>query len=463
MGMSVLLINPSRTIASRNIWKRIDRSLPSLGLAYIASYLKENGVDVRIVDMKPEGLTIGDVIKRVGDYDPDFIGFTASTVQMNPALDIARAIKERFSEKKIIFGGVHPSIFPEDILQKDFVDFVVRGEGEITMTELAKGKDYDKILGLSYKENGNIKHNENRPPIENLDEVPMPAFDLLPIKKYRPSTGNYKRLPAMSLITSRGCPGRCTFCCTEVMGKRIRFRSAEKIIEEIRFLIDNYGIKEISFYDDTFTIFKKNVRDFCNIIIKEKIDITWSCMSRVDFVDFEILRLMKRAGCHQVGYGIESADEQILRNIKKNISLEKVKDAISMTKKAGMNVRAMFMIGNPGETRETIEKTINFAIDLDPDIVIFNITTPLPGTEMFFWAKENGCLKTLEWDEYDLSQPILELNTISPKAISEYYRTAYKRFYMRPAFLMKRLLRMRSFIELKNNAKMFVSLLGFGM
>lgn len=461
--MKVSLINPARHITDKSIWKRIDRSLPSLGIAYIASYLRDNGVDVNIIDMKPENLAVQDVINRLKQFDPDFIGFTASTVQINPALSIAEIVKKRFPDKKIIFGGVHPTVFPEEILQNEFVDFVVRTEGEITMSELIAGKKTDEILGLSYKDKSGQKilHNKDRPFIENLDELPMPAFDLLPITKYRPSLGNYKRLPAMSLITSRGCPGKCSFCYTKPMGRKIRFRSAQKIVEEIEFLIDNYGIKEISFYDDTFTLSKKNVKDFCNIIIEKKIDVTWSCMSRVDFIDEEMLGLMKKAGCHQIGYGIESASEDILKNINKNTSLEKARTARRLTSKAGIDCRAMFMLGSPGETKESIEKTIRFALDLNPDMVIFNITTPLPGTEMFFWAKEKGYLKSIGWDDYDLSHHIMDLPTIDSKTIMSYYKEAYKKFYLRPTYLLQRLLKIRSFSELKINIKTFSSLLGF--
>ena len=459
--MRVMLVNPSRSIIKGSIWKRIDRSLPSLGIAYIASYLRENGVDVRIVDMKPMGFGADDVVREAEEFNPDIIGFTASTVQINPAFQIAEKLKQRFPEKRIVFGGVHPTIFPDDVLKCGNVDMVVRGEGEITMTEIALGKPADSIPGLSFMKRGEIKHNTERLPINDLDSLPMPAYDLLPVKRYRPSLGNYKRMPAMSIITSRGCPGKCTFCCTDTMGKRIRFRSASRIVEEIRHLVDNYGIKEISFYDDTFTAFKKNVRDFCRQIIKENIDITWSCMSRVDFIDQGLLRYMERAGCHQIGYGIESADEQILKNINKNISLEKARDVIRITKEAGIDARAMFMLGNPGETRETIEKTIRFAIELDPDMVIFNITTPLPGTAMFHWAKERGYLKSMDWDDYDLSHPIMELPTVSRNDIMRYYKLAYKRFYMRPSYLIKRLFKIRSFNETKLNIRTFASLAGF--
>ena len=220
--------------------------------------------------------------------------------------------------------------------------------------------------------------------------------------------------------------------------------SASYMIEEVKMLIKNYGIREIAFYDDTFTAIKRNVHEFCERIINEKIDITWVAFARVDFIDEKTLDLMKRAGCHQVLFGIESGNEEILRNIGKNPSLEKVKQAVLMTKKAGIECRTSFMLGNPGETEETLKQTIDYSIALDADLAMYNVTTPFPGTKMFQWAQEHGYLTTKDWTKYDFSTAVMELPSVSAATVEKYYAMAHKAFYGRPSYMVKRLLRIRS-------------------
>ena len=447
--MSVLFIDPPRgAISKGTMWRVIKRSLPSLGLAYIAAYLEQRGHRVSIIDLNAEPIGIDGLLKRIEQNKCRMVGITATTVQINSALIIAKTIKEKFSGIKIIMGGPHPSIMSDEVLSAEFVDYIVRQEGELTMLDLVEGKVPEQILGLSYKKNGVIIHNPPRPFIDNLDTLPFPARHLLPMEHYSPTLGNYKRLPATSMITTRGCPGKCTFCNTDLFGKSIRVRSAENIVKEIIALIKNYKIKEVSFYDDTFTVNKKNIQEFCSTIIKNNIDITWSCMSRIDCTTSDLLEVMKKAGCHSICYGIESADEQILCNINKRISLDHAKEVIKWTKKANIDVRISLMLGNPGETNKTLEKTIRYAISLQPDIFIFNITTPFPGTEMFKWAKANNYLTTFNWDEYDLGRAVMNLPTVSPETIKRYYRLAYRRCYLRPAYLIQRLTKIRSYESL---------------
>ena len=302
-------------------------------------------------------------------------------------------------------------------------------------------------------------HNRQRAFIDDLDSLPYPAYHLLPIKHYRPSTGNYKRLPGMSIISSRGCPGRCTFCNTDACGKKVRFRSAENIIGEIELLQKKYGVREISFYDDTFTAFKANVLKFCRLIRDKKIDITFSCMSRVDMVDFETLKAMREAGCHQIGYGIESASPQIMAAIKKPITLERVKSAVDDTRRAKIDVRGMFMFGNPGETKETMEQTLRLAKELRCDIAVFNIATPYPGTEMFSWAKEKGYLMHEDWGRYDLSHCVMRLPTVAVEEIETFYRKAYRAFYMRLGYIVRRIFKMRTLDDWRVNISFFFTML----
>ena len=457
--MSVLLINPARTIRVGNVWRKINPELPPLGLGYVSSFLEKQGVQVKIIDIGVEDISHSDLQDIIKEMKSDFIGITANTILIKNAIEIADVASGVLPELKVVMGGVHPTIFPDEVLSNPSVDYVVRNEGEITFADLVSGKPVSEIQGLSYKVGDKHIHNPARPFIENLDDIPHPAYHLLPMQKYHPSVGNYKRLPAASIITSRGCPGRCTFCYTGAHGKRIRFRSAENILDEIKLLIKDYGIKEICFYDDTFTANRENVRRFCRLIVQEKIDITWTCMSRIDFIDEETLSLMNTAGCHQIGYGIESADEDILNNIKKPISLDEVRRVTNLTQKYGIDVRAMFIFGSPGETEETMKKTLEFAIKIRPDLAVFNVTTPYPGTEMFTWAKEKGYLNTTDWSKYDLSQCVMNLPGLNPELVGKFYRLAYRKFYLRPSFLLTKLFKMKSLADFKKNIMAFFSII----
>jgi len=223
------------------------------------------------------------------------------------------------------------------------------------------------------------------------------------------------------------------------------------VVDEIQMLQERYGIREISFYDDTFTVHKNNVMKFCDLIAGRGIDITWSCFARTDCVSPPLLARMRSAGCHQILFGIESADPQILENIGKPIELDQARRAVRMVKDAGIMVRAAFMFGNPGETVASMRRSIDFAKELNPDIVVFNITTPYPGTRMFDWAKEHGYLRPVNWGDYDLANAIVDLPTVSVEQINEMYRRAYREFYLRPRYLLRRLMQMTSPKEIGMN------------
>jgi len=458
--MDVLLIDPPWVIENRkNLWRKVGSTLPSLGLAYIAAVLEKNNISVRILDCTAEKISLSQIPSRLRRLNPSYVGITATTPLIKNALKIAEYCKAEYPMAKIILGGIHPSFMPEEVLSDRNVDYVVRGEGEITMLEICQGKPKEKIPGLSYRKGGHIVHNKDRPNVEDLNSIPAPAYHLLPMKKYKPAIGNYRRLPAMSIFATRGCPGRCTFC-QPTFGRKLRARSAQSIISEIRLLKSKYGIKEINFYDDTFTAFRNVVFEFCDALIMQKIDITWSCFTRPDFLDEKILGAMKRAGCHLILMGIESADEQILKNIKKAISLEHAKAIVRAARKIGIDTRCSFMLGNPGETEETIRKTIDFALELDPDEVQFNITTAYPGTEMFEWADSRGYISTKDWSRYNMSETVMDLPTISQEKLKMYYKAAHKKFYLRPRIILRRLLKIRNFAQLSQELRGFAAVLG---
>lgn len=418
--------------------------MPPLGLAWLATALEKGGHDVKILDAHAERLNFESILSYMqGTKEFELVGITATTSLINSALKISREIRKTFRRTLIVLGGVHPTVLPEEVLSEPSVDIVVRGEGEGTIVDLADKKPLKDIEGISYRLEGKTIHNPDRPLIKDLDAIGMPAYHLLSMDKYFPAVGAFKRLPAISMLGTRGCPGRCTFCY-RIFGDKLRVRSGRKLAEEAKYLQENYGIKEISFYDDTFTAVKKEVYAFCQGLKDLKVDLTWSCFSRVDTISEDLLRAMKEVGLHQIMYGIESANKLILQNINKKTDVEQAVRVVAMTKRVGIDVRAAFMLGNPGETKETLNETLKFAMKLNPEIAVFNITTPFPGTDMFKWADGNGYLLTKDWDHYDLAHPVMELPTISSEDIHKFYRSVYRRFYLRPKYILMRLGKIRN-------------------
>ena len=458
--VKIYLINPPWFTKEDNIWSYIRGVNPPLGLLNLAAYLEKAKVDVDIIDFQTSSWSWEGIERKVQSLKCDFFGITATTPIVNNAYRICDIIKYLHPSSKIILGGVHATALPEEALGKPAIDYVVRGEGEVALLSLIQGAPLDGIAGISYRENGKYKHVKPDGIIPDLDDLPFPAYHKINLSDYHPTVGSYKRLPAVSLLTTRGCMGKCTFCNSANIPLRVR--NADNIFQEIEMLSRKYGIKEISFYDDTFVAYRKNIMRLCELIIKNKLDLTWSCFARTDCVNTDILKIMKRAGCHQIMYGIESAQKEILANIKKHcIDSRSIKQAIEITKKAGITVRCAFMFGSPGETEETIDDTIEYSIRLDPDIAIYNITTPYPGTEMFRWAKERGYLRTENWDDYDLSKPIMDLPTINGKVLTQKYRQAFVRFYFRPKLIFKKMFSIRFLTDLPILIKGMKSILNF--
>jgi anaerobic magnesium-protoporphyrin IX monomethyl ester cyclase len=449
--MRILLINPPWVTRKGNVWNNIACVMPPLGLGWMAAALERHGHNVTILDAHAERIPfdrLPSYLRQSSRFD--LVGITATTALIFNAIHIAQLVKAHWPETLVVLGGVHPTVLPEEALADPAVDVVVRGEGENTLLDLADGKPLETIPGVSYRPDKNVyKHNPDRELIHDLDSLGIPAYHLLPMDKYYPSAGAAKRLPATSVLATRGCPGRCTFCY-RIFGSKLRVREGYKVAEEVKYLQDRYGFREICFYDDTFTAFKKEVRAFCLGLEEMNVDLTWVCFSRVDTVDEDLLRMMKEAGCHQIMYGIESACPEILRNIGKRADTAQAEHAVRLTQKVGIDVRAAFMLGNPGETEDTMQQTLDLAIRLNPDIALFNVTTPFPGTDMFDWADKNGCLLTKDWRQYDLSHPIMALPTVSPEVIQEFYQKAFRRFFLRPAYLARRAARLRTLTDFSN-------------
>jgi radical SAM superfamily enzyme YgiQ (UPF0313 family) len=432
MEMKIALIFPP-------YFKKIYYHSPPLGLAYLASSLENEGHKVKIIDAGILNLSYQDVLKRLKQFDPELIGITSQTVFLHQIKSMSDLIKKEFPEIPLICGGPHATILPEQTLKDTCVDIVAVGEGEHTVTELAdtieRNKTLESVKGLVFKsksKSGRIIFTGAREPIEDLDSIPFPARHLLPsLIKYCLWDVRAKRFPSTSAITSRGCPYNCLFCTVRtIWGRKFRQRSVKNVIEEIYELIDKFKVKEINWDDDTFTLNKKWILEFCREILREKLDITWKCLARVDGVDDETLSLMKKAGCHALSFGVESGNQEVLNKIRKNITLSQVEHAFKLAKRYGFETQAFFMFGNHGDNYSTIIDTINFAKKLNPDYITNSIATPFPGSEFYAIARKKGLIEEEDWTRMDyFSNAIIRTEDLTPEDLMELRDKAYAAVY----------------------------------
>jgi len=347
----------------------------------------------------------------------------------------------------------------ETIENNPFIDFLIRGEGEIRIIQLIEyiqnqGK-LGELDGVVFKKDGKIINLQPKKIIQNLDDLPIPAYDLIPFKKYSLYLQTQFQ-PTITMLTSRGCPFNCIYCSKPVFGSSVRARSPESILEEIIFLKKNYNIKEIIFYDDSFTLEKERIIKLCKLIIKNNIKINWKCETRVNLVDQELLNLMKKAGCYMICYGIESGNQKILNVLKKGINLKEIKKAIELTRKAEIETLGYFMLGIPGETEKEIEQTIDLAKKLKLDYAQFSIATAYPGTELYQIAKKQGKItKDFSNSFYALTKQkrIISLCDVNAEILKKYLKKAYYSFYFRPSYIIQKIYKIKSFNDLIYNLR----------
>jgi len=462
--MKILLINPpaENTLKGNNP-PIIDEERgfnPPLGLLYLASYLENfTSHQVEVLDTQVEEMSYGEIASRIREKMPDVIGITAMTFTLIDVLKTAKVAKSISRDIKVVLGGPHVYIYPEETISLQEVDALVLGEGEITFAELVDNIDdierLKKIKGLVFKSNGQIYHTGLRELMMNLDNLPHPARHLVPYKKY--SSLIAKRQPITTMITSRGCPYNCSFCARPHLGKRFRARTAKNVVQEMEECV-KLGINEFLIYDDTFSIDRQRVLDICDEIMTKKLDIGWDVRMRVDTVDEEMLKKLKQAHCERIHYGVEAGTEKILKVLKKGIHLDQVKEAFQLTKKIGISTLAYFMIGSPTETKEDILQTIELAKRLNPDFVHITITTPFPATAIYKKGLEDGVIKRDFWREFALAptenfQPQYFEENLTSSELLELIDYAYKSFYTRPTYIVKELLQVKSFQEFKRKVK----------
>jgi len=443
--LNVLLIDPfAQTYGKFN--RNIGKVLP-LGLGYIAGVSVKRGDNVQFLDLAVNPMQDDEIEKYIKKFKPDIIGFTATILTIKHAYRIATICKKAVPCITIL-GGSHASLYPDKTLKENSdIDILVLGEGEKTWDELLSTiqdkKDLAKVDGIMFRKRNNFVRTKPREYIKNLDEVPKIPYQLFPVEKYIPQAMYYhqNRLPAFTIITSRGCPFQCTFCPKPVFGNKYRTQSAERVFEDIKELVDNYGAKEIIFYDDTFNLHRDRMIKICDLIIENKLDITWNAMTRVDLIDYELLKRMKESGCWQLVFGIESAHQELLDRIKKGITLDQIRESISWCRELGITTRGSFMLGMPGETLEMGKKTVDFAIELDLDYANFCVTVPHYNTELYATCKEFGEVRDdADWDDFNLlneDNPIFVNKDISQESLAQLFKSAWRRFYLRPGYIWK--------------------------
>lgn len=457
--MRFLFINLNRDFARQNIWNVVNSVTPPLGLALLAGVLHKHGHRADIIDAYALDLSVDQVVKKI-DPSFDVIGMSSMTVEIDNVIVLARRIRNLYPNIRILLGGVHPSLFHRQLMEGGICDMVIRNEGEVAIRRLADGDALDSIPGLTWRDTGrDIIVNDKADGFTDLNELPYPAYNKLPMHRYRPALGAARHIPSIGMITSRGCPGICTFCFSGMFGRKIRYTAPEIILEHMLHLRDNYGVREISFYDDTFTSHRKRIVHLCEMLIDRRVNMTWSCFARVDSVNPKLLKLMHAAGCHQIMYGFEAFDEKILKAINKSVRVKDYAPVAAMTREAHIDIRGAFMLGSPGETEKSLQTSIDYSKKLGIEFAIYNITTPYPGTAMFEWARSNGMLSHTDWKLYDLAHAILDLPTVSRETVEHYYKRAFREFYLRPSYILKRILAIRTIYEFRTYLQAFLGML----
>lgn len=413
-----------------------------LGIFYLASCLRDNGFEADVLDAEAGRLNYDDIIEylRLGGFG--VLGISTTTVAFHRSLELAQKVKTVLPETIIVVGGPHVSSQPTHPMEFDVFDFAVRNEGEETLVELMKvintGGDLEKICGLIFRRDGDIIVNEKRPYIEDIDTLPLPAYDLVAdFKRYTPPPCNYKRLPVANIVATRGCPNQCTFCDNNTFGRKTRMRSAENIVAEIEMLVTYYGVREIAFVDDTLTIRPKRIYEIFDLTRSKGLQFPWTCMARINTVDENLLRYMKQNGCWHISFGIESGDQHILKEIRKNIKIEDVERVVSICHKLGILTKGFFIVGHPLETVETIDKTIDFARGLKLDDVVVTINTPIPGSYQFEHAREYGTLDDTSWLKFNYWNPVFIPHGLTEQVLLAKHKQFYRKFYLRPRILWR--------------------------
>jgi anaerobic magnesium-protoporphyrin IX monomethyl ester cyclase len=421
---------------------------PSFGLVCLAAVAQSSGAEVIIVEASSHNLSVEQTRKEILKFEPDLVGITATTAGIFAAGALAQALKEARPRIINLIGGCHATALPEEtLLTFPGFDADVIGEGEETLKEILNrmnegDHDFAGLSGTAIREGEKLVTNPSRALIRSLDDLPLPSWSLVegfPFK-FRPSPARIKRWPCASIVLTRGCPNQCVFCDRSVFGNRCRAYSPAYAIDLMKDLRYHYGVKEILIEDDTFIVSRQRVQEFCERIISEKIDITWSCLGRADRVNLELLSLMRRAGCWHISYGIESGDPGILEGMKKNLDIEQIKRAIVWSKEAGLYTKGFFMVGFPKESEATLFATLSLAKSLALDDISVMQLTPFPGSQLYETAEQYGQFER-DWRKMNTIDTVFIPQGFSKKDLEAARAKILRQFYLRPSIVFRQVRR----------------------
>ncbi len=465
--LRVLLINPPRfgELIGKNpaIVEKHRGFNPPLGILSLAGYLETHAsFHLDLIDAQPKRLSYAELEEQLRERGADVVGITAMTFTLIDVFKTVRLVRRLMPKAKIVLGGPHVHLYPEETIRHPEVDFLLQGEGEVAFLQLLNNLDHPAawpaIKGLVYLDDaGKVVNNGIAATTENLDELGMPARHLLNVRDYTSLLGRDNVITTM--FTSRGCPYRCTFCdrpYSPVLSG-FRWRSAGHVAEEMELCL-SLGIREAFIYDDTFTVRRDRVFELCDEIERRKIKFRWDVRAHVNTMTPELIRRMKQAGCDRIHYGVECGNDRMLRVIKKNMTVAKVREVVAQTKHAGMEVLCYFIIGQQTETASDINDTLNLARELSPNYVHFTVFCPYPGTEIYSEGLNRGVIKDDVWRRFSLDPhdgfelPVWEEN-FTRQELREMLVKCYKSFYLRPGYIARNLLRIRGIGELKRKVK----------
>jgi radical SAM superfamily enzyme YgiQ (UPF0313 family) len=459
--VKALLLNPPAAGGVRYVREgRCEQRLSSfqynmipISMPSTAGLLRREGHEVLMVDAVAERLSVEDVIRIARDFDARLLLVNVSTPTFRSDAAAAGRLRDEVPGIFAAAYGVHVTALPEESLAETTLDAVIRGEPEVTATDLARalseGLPLAEVKGISFRSQAEgpgapaaITHNPDRPFLEDLDSIPPPALDLVDHSLYpAPVSGE----PHTLIITSRGCPYPCTFCSAHIYyGTRLRLRDPKLIVAEIREIHERDGVNLFTFWSDTFTLKRDHVEEICREIIDRGLKIRWMCNSRVDRVDPELLSTMAAAGCRVISYGVESGEQAILDNIRKGTKVRQIVDAFRWTRESGIQSAAHVILGLPGETAETLRTTIRLVAQIRPDYVQYYGAIPFPGTAFLEQARREGWLATTDWEDYEIGNNVVSTPALSAEELGRWRRRAYLSFYLRPSYMLERLGDVRS-------------------
>ncbi len=442
--MRMVLVHPAGSNwipGKKDITATANRMAP-LGLLSIAAFLEKKGHRVFVMDcLGPYATANPDInVKKILEYRPDLVGFSATTSGFLDGYDLAARIKEKRENIKIVFGGVHISSMGKVLLEKfEKIDFLCMGEGEMTLAELASGEKYENIDGLIMRDGDNIVENRPRAHIPDMDSLPFPSYEKLEgfPEKYNLPLFSYILSPGATMTTSRGCPYQCSYCDRSVFKRGYRYNSAGYIYEHMKYLRKRFGVRHINIYDDLFTANRKRITDLCELLIKKPLGMQFNCAVRVGHADDDLLKMLKKAGFLQVSLGIETGDPDLMKIHKPGVYMEEVKDTVKRIQKAGLRAKGLFMMGLPGETVESIKKTSDFVISLGLDDMNMAKFTPFHGAPLWKTIRDHGTLDE-DWRKMNcLNFVFVPKGIDSKKTLDELYNRHVKRFYSDPLWRKK--------------------------